>query len=47
MATWARHSCPGLDPAGRDLAAAQARDHTIPLILQRMMDRDADWEAAD
>ena len=32
---------------GADLAAAQARDPASPRILERAMDRDADWEAAD
>ena len=32
---------------GRDLAAANARDPASPQILQRVGDRDADWEAVD
>ena len=34
-------------PQGADPEAAQARDPALPGILERMMDRDVDWEAAD
>ena len=39
--------CPDRTGKGADLAAAQARDPAIPAALERVMDRDADWEAAD